>query len=56
MAASSTLAADSGPQWLCGITPPTNAAKGGVHGLTTGMAREFAKDGITVNTVGPLLQ
>ena len=28
-----------------------NAAKGGVHGLTTGMAREFALDGITVNTV-----
>jgi 2,3-dihydroxy-2,3-dihydro-p-cumate dehydrogenase len=30
-----------------------NAAKGGVHGLTTGLAREFAKDGITVNTVAP---
>jgi 2,3-dihydroxy-2,3-dihydro-p-cumate dehydrogenase len=30
-----------------------NAAKGGVHGLTTGMAREFALDGITVNTVAP---
>ncbi|WP_298277867.1 SDR family oxidoreductase [uncultured Bradyrhizobium sp.] len=30
-----------------------NAAKGGVHGLTTGMARELAKDGITVNTVAP---
>lgn len=30
-----------------------NAAKGGVHGLTTGMAREFAKEGITVNTVAP---
>jgi 2,3-dihydroxy-2,3-dihydro-p-cumate dehydrogenase len=30
-----------------------NAAKGGVHGLTTGMAREFARDGITVNTVAP---
>ena len=30
-----------------------NAAKGGVHGLTTGMAREFAHDGITVNTVAP---
>ncbi|KAA9166031.1 SDR family oxidoreductase [Amycolatopsis acidicola] len=30
-----------------------NAAKGGVHGLTTGMAREFAGGGITVNTVAP---
>ncbi|MDN5895589.1 MAG: SDR family oxidoreductase [Nocardioides sp.] len=30
-----------------------NAAKGGVHGLTTGLAREFATDGITVNTVAP---
>ncbi|MFF5988509.1 SDR family NAD(P)-dependent oxidoreductase [Prauserella flavalba] len=30
-----------------------NAAKGGVHALTTGMAREFAVDGITVNTVAP---
>ncbi|MFT4117139.1 SDR family NAD(P)-dependent oxidoreductase [Bradyrhizobium sp.] len=30
-----------------------NAAKGGVHGLTTGMAREFAADGITINTVAP---
>lgn len=30
-----------------------NAAKGGMHGLTTGLAREFAKDGITVNTVAP---
>jgi 2,3-dihydroxy-2,3-dihydro-p-cumate dehydrogenase len=30
-----------------------NAAKGGVHDLTTGMAREFARDGITVNTVAP---
>ena len=30
-----------------------NAAKGGVHGLTTGTAREFAKDGITINTVAP---
>jgi 2,3-dihydroxy-2,3-dihydro-p-cumate dehydrogenase len=30
-----------------------NAAKGGVHGLTTGMAREFAREGITVNTVAP---
>lgn len=30
-----------------------NAAKGGAHGLTTGLAREFARDGITVNTVAP---
>ncbi len=30
-----------------------NAAKGGVHGLTTGLAREFARTGITVNTVAP---
>jgi 2,3-dihydroxy-2,3-dihydro-p-cumate dehydrogenase len=30
-----------------------NAAKGGVHGMTTGLAREFATDGITVNTVSP---
>jgi 2,3-dihydroxy-2,3-dihydro-p-cumate dehydrogenase len=30
-----------------------NAAKGGVHALTTGLAREFARDGITVNTVAP---
>lgn len=30
-----------------------NAAKGGVHGLTTGWAREFVKDGITVNAVAP---
>src|SRR5207248_9477994 len=28
-----------------------NAAKGGVHGLPTGMAREFAREGIAVNTV-----
>lgn len=30
-----------------------NAAKGGVHGLTSGLAREFAANGITVNTVAP---
>lgn len=30
-----------------------NAAKGGVHALTTGLAREFATSGITVNTVAP---
>jgi len=30
-----------------------NAAKGGVHGMTTGLAREFAPHGITVNTVAP---
>ncbi len=30
-----------------------NAAKGGMHGLTTGLAREFATRGITVNTVAP---
>jgi 2,3-dihydroxy-2,3-dihydro-p-cumate dehydrogenase len=30
-----------------------NAAKGGVHGLATGLAREFIGDGITVNTVAP---
>jgi 2,3-dihydroxy-2,3-dihydro-p-cumate dehydrogenase len=30
-----------------------NAAKGGVHGLTSGLAREFARQGITVNTVAP---
>ena len=30
-----------------------NAAKGGVHGLTTGLAREFAPYGITVNCVAP---
>jgi 2,3-dihydroxy-2,3-dihydro-p-cumate dehydrogenase len=30
-----------------------NAAKGGMHGLTTGLAREFAADGITVNAVAP---
>jgi 2,3-dihydroxy-2,3-dihydro-p-cumate dehydrogenase len=30
-----------------------NAAKGGVHGLTTGLAREFAAAGISINTVAP---
>ncbi len=30
-----------------------NAAKGGVHGMTTGLAREFASNDITVNTVSP---
>jgi 2,3-dihydroxy-2,3-dihydro-p-cumate dehydrogenase len=30
-----------------------NAAKGGVHALTTGLAREYATEGITVNTVAP---
>jgi 2,3-dihydroxy-2,3-dihydro-p-cumate dehydrogenase len=30
-----------------------NAAKGGVHGLVTGLAREFAPHGITVNAVAP---
>jgi len=30
-----------------------NAAKGGVHALTTGLAREFALNDITVNTVAP---
>jgi 2,3-dihydroxy-2,3-dihydro-p-cumate dehydrogenase len=30
-----------------------NAAKGGVHGLTTGLAREFCIYNITVNTVAP---
>ena len=30
-----------------------NAAKGGVHAMTTGLAREFARDGITINTVAP---
>lgn len=32
-----------------------NAAKGGVHGLTTGLAREFAEYDITVNTVAPCI-
>ncbi len=30
-----------------------NAAKGGVHAFGTGLAREFAEQGITVNTVAP---
>ncbi len=30
-----------------------NAAKGGVNGLSTGLAFEFAKDNITVNSVSP---
>lgn len=30
-----------------------NAAKGGVHALATGLAREFATDGVTVNVVAP---
>jgi 2,3-dihydroxy-2,3-dihydro-p-cumate dehydrogenase len=32
-----------------------NAAKGGMHGLTTGLAREFAGYDITVNTVAPCM-
>ena len=32
-----------------------NAAKGGMHALTTGLAREFAKLDITVNTVAPCM-
>lgn len=32
-----------------------NAAKGGMHGLTTGLAREFANYDITVNTVAPCM-
>jgi 2,3-dihydroxy-2,3-dihydro-p-cumate dehydrogenase len=30
-----------------------NAAKGGVHAMMTGLAREFAGAGITANTVAP---
>ena len=32
-----------------------NAAKGGVHGMTTGLAREFATEGITFNVVAPCM-
>ncbi len=32
-----------------------NAAKGGVHALTTGLAREFARQKITINTVAPCM-
>jgi 2,3-dihydroxy-2,3-dihydro-p-cumate dehydrogenase len=32
-----------------------NAAKGGVHGMTTGLAREFAGYDITINTIAPSL-
>jgi 2,3-dihydroxy-2,3-dihydro-p-cumate dehydrogenase len=32
-----------------------NAAKGGVHAMATGLAREFAKDGITFNVVAPCI-
>lgn len=32
-----------------------NAAKGGVHAIVTGLAREFAKDGITFNAVAPCI-
>ena len=32
-----------------------NAAKGGVHALTTGIAREFAELDITANTVAPAM-
>jgi len=32
-----------------------NAAKGGVHALTTGVAREVARKNITVNTVAPCM-
>jgi len=32
-----------------------NAAKGGMHGLTTGLAREFARYDITINTVAPCM-
>jgi len=32
-----------------------SAAKGGVHGFTTGLAREFAPQGITFNVVAPAM-
>ena len=32
-----------------------NAAKGGVHAIVSGLAREFAKDGITANAVAPCI-
>lgn len=32
-----------------------NAAKGGVHAMATGLAREFATNGITVNVVAPCI-
>jgi 2,3-dihydroxy-2,3-dihydro-p-cumate dehydrogenase len=32
-----------------------NGAKGGVHGLTTGLAREFAAHNVTVNAVAPCI-
>jgi 2,3-dihydroxy-2,3-dihydro-p-cumate dehydrogenase len=32
-----------------------NAAKGGVHAMVTGLAREFAKDSITFNVVAPCI-
>jgi 2,3-dihydroxy-2,3-dihydro-p-cumate dehydrogenase len=30
-----------------------NAAKGGMHAMAAGLAREFGRDGVTVNTVAP---
>jgi len=32
-----------------------SAAKGGVHGVTAGLAREFAQDRITFNVVAPAM-
>lgn len=32
-----------------------NAAKGGTHAIVSGLAREFAKDGITANAVAPCI-